>query len=284
MRLGLLTLACLSCAPPLEDQPWLVAGPRVLAVTAEPPEAAPGARVALRAVVAGPAGPMDGAEVRWWRCDQPRGFSQNEPVNPDCLAALDGAAAGADATELPLPADACARFGPDAPAAGVRPRDADATGGYYQPVGVELGEQRAFAFVRLGCQPAGISSEVAQAWRQQARANTNPRFTVQASSEGTPVGFDELAAGATVELAADWSASPEEAFPVVDPATAQLTTQLERYDVAWFVTGGTLSSARSASGAGRWTLPSEPGQGTLWALLRDSRGGVAVWVAAARWR
>ena len=281
LMLFVLCLGC--CAPALVDEPWLVTGARVVAVTAEPPEAAPGATVALRAVVARATGSIEQEGVRWASCDQPRAYSQNEPVNPNCLGALSAAPIGASATEVVLSGDICARFGPDAPSAGVRPRDPDATGGYYLPVGVQVGEAPAFAFVRLRCQPAGISFEVAQAYRRQARPNTNPTFVLSAFVEGTPTSFDALAASASVELRADWSASPEETFSVIDSATSTLTTHIERYDVSWFVTAGRLSSARSSTGTGRWQLPSAPGQGALWAVVRDNRGGVAVTAAPVSW-
>jgi hypothetical protein len=282
---ALLALPCLACAPPLADTPWLVSAPRVVGVTAEPPEAAPGATVALRAVVAGPSGPVDDAGVRWARCDEPRPFSQNEPVNLDCLAALADAGPGPPTLALALPADDCARFGPDAPSAGARPRDADATGGYFHPVGVQVGGAPGFAFVRLSCPPAGVSFDVARAYAQAARPNTNPRATVRATTAaGEALDLQALPKGAEVALEADWSATPPETFALIDAATGALATQLETYDVSWLVTAGELASARSSTGRGRWTLPSDAGQGTLWVVVRDSRGGVGVSVVAARWR
>lgn len=280
-RALLCLLLGVGCAPPLVDEPWLIGAPRVVAVTIEPPEAAPGAKVTLRAVVAGPA---ENLALRWATCEAPRAFSQNESVNPGCLAALADAPAADAVTEVQLAFDVCSRFGPDAPGAGARPRDADATGGYFQPVGVQLGEAASFAFVRLQCRPAGISFEVAQAYAAVAQPNTNPAFALRAEVEGRPVGFDELVAGAEVELRADWSATPEESFAFIDPSSGELGTQRERYDVSWFVTGGTLDQARSNCGAGRWQLPRGEGEGTLWAVLRDSRGGVSVRKTPALWR
>jgi hypothetical protein len=275
----------LACAPPLVDEPWRIDAPRVIAVTVEPPEAAPGASVALEAVVATPEGASGSAMVRWLACEVPRPFSQNGAIEAGCAAALGEQPLGPPRTELSLPASVCARFGPDAPADGVRPRDPDATGGDYLPVGVQLGERAAFAFVRLSCAPAGISFEVAQAFAREAKPNTNPSFALRATIDGAQRDLsDALPAGAAVALQADWSQSPEESFPQIDLATGELTTARERYDVAWFSTAGVLAPARSSAGQGRWQLPVEPGEGTLWAVLRDSRGGVAVRAVRVRWR
>jgi hypothetical protein len=275
----------LACAAPFDDQPWLVTAPRLLAITVEPPEAPPGARVTLTAVVADPGGAVVDAGLRWARCDLPRAFSANQAVNPECLAVVTAAPRSGLATELALPPDDCSRFGPDAPSAGVRPRDPDATGGYFHPVGVALdGDAVAFAFVRLACRPAGVPFDVAQAYAAAARPNTSPRVTVRASVAGAAADLEALPAGAEVALAADWSATPEETFPLLDPLTRELTFAVEVYDVAWFVTDGRLDRARGASGTDLWRLPLEPGQAWLWVVVRDSRGGVGVTLARARWR
>ncbi len=285
MRRGLpLLLAAAACAPPVVDEPWLIDAARVLAVTVEPPEAPPGARISLRAFVAAPGGQLDSAELHWAPCEQPRPFSQNESVNPACIGRLADAPGAGLTTVVALAIDVCARFGPDAPSEGVRPRDADATGGFYQPVGVRLDDAASFAFVRLWCRPAGISLDLAQAWARAARPNTTPTFTLLAAIAGHPARFEALPAGAAIDLFADWSSSPEELYVLVAPGSGTLQTATERYDVSWFVTTGTITSARSSSGTGRWQLPAEPGEGTLWAVLRDDRGGVAVRATSARWR
>jgi hypothetical protein len=283
MRATSLLCFVLACAPPLVDQPWLVTEPRVVAVLAEPPEVEPGRSVSLRAVIAAPAGPRDDVAVRWTRCAAPPPFSQNESTPLNCLEALGTAPEGPSALELAIPADACAVFGPDVTQAGVRPRDPDATGGYAQPIGVALGAASAFAFVRLRCRPAGVDAVVAEAFRLGYQANLNPSFELRALVDGEAVPWDGLPVGKDVELVADWSASPEESFGLVDPERHALGASVERYDVTWAVTAGAVEGARSSTGRGRWRLPSTPGEGTLWATLRDSRGGAAVVWAPARW-
>ena len=279
MRLLVLTLLLCACAPAVVDEPWRIVSPRVIAVTADPPEAAPGQHVTLTAIVAGA---ESQTELRWAPCERRRPFAQNESVERSCIGDLDDAPVGGVENDIVLSADVCARFGPDAPGEGLRPRDPDSTGGWYQLVGVKLGEASSFASVRLWCRPAGVSLEVAQAWAAAARPNTNPGFTLSASIAGQAVDFDALPAGAALDLHADWSDSPEESFVVVEDGALQQA--VERYDVSWFVTAGSLLSARSSSGTGRWVLPAEPGVGALWAVLRDDRGALAVRMSAARWQ
>ncbi|MFT3841942.1 MAG: hypothetical protein QM723_33430 [Myxococcaceae bacterium] len=270
-RLALmLALGCAGCEPELVDRTSLIEAPRIIAVIAEPPEAPPSATVQLKAVVAG----ASDATARWSVCSQPRPFSQNQAVDPECVSALNAAPATGETFALSVPSNVCRVFGPDAPSGGVRPREPDATGGYYQPVGVEL-DAPVFAFERLSCVPAGVSFDVAQAYRQQARPNLNPVFQLTA---------DSARAGASIEIHADWSGAPEERFVMIDPVSAQLVTATERYDVTWFVSAGEVGPARSSSGTTLWTLPAQPGDGTLWAVLRDSRGGVAVQSLTLSWR
>lgn len=282
---GVVALA--GCAPAMVDEPWRVTAPRVVAVVAEPAEVRPGARVVLEAVIAAPRSAIADAEVRWvrWvRCEAPVPFSQNEAGDGACHAALGDAVSQAPRTTLEIPADVCAVFGADVASAATRPRDPDATGGFYQPVAVGLGEARSTAFVRLGCRPGGLGAEAARAFEAQARPNRNPSFTLGGSVDGVSVAWLELPAGGAVDLFADWSAAPEESFPSVELSTGRLASQLERYDVTWLVTDGWLDGARSSSGRGRWRLPTLPGEGTLWAVLRDTRGGASVAEVAARWR
>jgi hypothetical protein len=278
---GLLTIA--SCAPPLADEPWRIAEPRILAVVAEPPDVEPGHSVRLEAVIGSPDGPLDGAELKWLRCEGPPPFGDERPLSQSCLDRLADAPVGSMSVEVAIPPDACAVFGPDVAKTGERPRDADATGGYFQPVAVGLGASAAVAFVRLRCQPAGVDAATAQAFRSDSRANTNPSCALEGTVAGQRADWSALPAGAELELRADWTASPEEEALWVDPSTFELTTGLERYGVSWFVTQGTLDRARSSTGQGRWRLPSAPGEAVVWAVLRDSRGGVGVAVRRARW-
>ena len=278
-----LLFSMLACAQPLVDEPWRITAPRVIGVVVEPAEIDPGGSVSLRAVVAAPGGPVDDAQLRWARCDEQRPFSQNEAITLTCLERVSTAEFGSTAAQVAIPANACAVFGPDVARAGDRPRDPDATGGYYQPVGLELEGQRSFVFVRLRCDPANVSYATAQAFRLAAKPNTNPSFSLTARVNGEAIDWSSLPSGAEIELGADWSASPEEAFPYVDPSTFELRTQVERYDVSWFVTEGAVGHARSSVGQGRWALPSTRGEATLWAVLRDNRGGSAVVTTHARW-
>jgi len=276
-------LPLIGCSPSLVDEPWLVSQRRVVAVIAEPPEVTQGSAVRLRAVIASPDGPLEDADVRWARCDEQTPFSQNESTNLSCLALLTSTPAGTASVQVTIPDRACAVFGPDVATATARPRDPDATGGYYQPIGLELDGQRSFAFERLRCDPANITNQTAQAFRQTYTPNTNPTFTLMAFLDGRRADWNALEAGRDVRLVADWSASPEESFPSIDRSTLELVTLIERYDVSWFVSVGHLDRARSSTGQASWTLPTGSGEGTVWAVLRDSRGGAAVVAQAVSW-
>ena len=185
-------LVLLGCAPPLADEPWRVTQRRVVAVLAEPPDAQPGSTVLLRAIIASPEGPVETAEVRWLRCDEQTPFSQNESTGLSCLAHLTTAPPGATTTQVTIPSSACSVFGPDVATASARPRDPDATGGYYQPIGVELDGQGSFAFERLRCNPANVTSQIAQDYRRASRPNTNPVFSLLPFVGGDPVDLSEL--------------------------------------------------------------------------------------------
>ena len=80
-----------------------------------------------------------------------------------------------------------------------------------------------------------------------------------------------------------WPDSALETFPVFDPASLSLATVRETMSVAWFATAGTMRDARTGSSSTDastvWTAPAQAATVHLWAVLRDSRGGVA-WTSA----
>lgn len=278
-------LACASCAPSLVDEPWRVEAPKVIAVVASPPEARPGETVRVRAVVASPDGPVDGAEIAWSLCTEPRPLTENGSVASKCLGPLPVVATG-PAADLALPREACALFGPDTPPGEFRPRDPDATGGYFQPFRLGLGDAGAFGFERLRCNPAGVSNDVAREFVASYRPNANPVIgSLSAIADGREVAFERLPAGGGVALTLRWTPESEEPFLVVDLQALSLASARETLQVSWFVTAGRLETARTAGDEGssssvRWDVAAEAGRGWIWAVLRDSRGGVAVAVAA----
>ena len=97
-------------------------------------------------------------------------------------------------------------------------------------------------------------------------------------------------AGATITVRADWTAESRESYPVWETATqsggtgsgGKLVTHFEALRVSWFGTGGAFAHDRSGRGETEtetfteveWKAPDAPGQVFVWAVLRDSRGGV----------
>lgn len=299
------------CAPDFGAAPSLVVSERLLAVRADPPEAAPGATVTLRALVVGPDGTRADPPVRWAWCLAPKPLTTDNSVADRCLGdgadvvlPLGGPGPAAQAT---LPADACARFGPDTPPATsgeppARPRDPDVTGGYYQPAralvsGGDVAPLAGFGFARLTCNLAAAPIEVVQAFRRRYVANRNPTLdAVRAtrSDDGSamqplrPEGDAQAAGHATVSpggslgLVARWSADSPETFPVFDREQRQLVEQREALRVSWYATAGRFEHDRtgrdgadtSLDSENEWTAPEQPGFVHLWVVLRDSRGGV----------
>ncbi len=128
------------CAPEMETDDTRVAPGQVLAVRAEPAEAAPGTPVTLSALVAGPDGSIREASLIWNVCSVRKTLTEGGAVAADCLdapaelpdagvvdaadagpaapapggAAPASAAVGAEVT-LTVPKDACRLFGPDPP-------------------------------------------------------------------------------------------------------------------------------------------------------------------------
>lgn len=267
----------------------LVTAPRVVAVQSDPAEQSPGSGVTLRAFVVGP----DGAEtppLAWSLCRTPTPATENDAVDPSCLAADGTTALGTTPAALPvtMPGDACRLFGPDAPPpmAGQpppEPRAPDVTGGYYQPVRVVLGDAATIAPVRVRCALAGASMDVAAAFAARYTPNINPTLTpLSATVDGQPVALDALPAGRDVTFTVGWSEGSPETYPVLDPQAQVLVDHREAMTVSWYVTAGTLAAERSGRGEDDaalttddvWTAPATPGPAHLYVVLRDSRGGV----------
>ncbi len=272
MRRWLLTplLALPACAPDAGPSPGLIDGVRVLAVRAEPAEAAPGSAVRLVATVADADGVIDDIAVDWAWCAAPKPPTENNAVAAACLAdGVTAIGAGGPTVESTLPADGCRLFGPESPGPGLRPRDPDVTGGYHQPVRLVVDGQTAFGAVRLRCNLAQAPLSVAQTFAAEYTANAHPALTLDGPAQATP--------GAAVAFTAE--AEPPEDYLRFDPAARALETREEQLIVSWFVTGGALDGERSDVTRGPatviWTAPAA-GRYSVIAVLRDSRGGVAV--------
>lgn len=264
--MGLLTrplwaAALLGCGVDAGPSPALLTGPRVIAIQAEPAEVAPGEAVQLSATVAG--GAVEAIEWAW--CATPKPPTENNSVDPACFGAGATAITAGGATQtVTLPADGCRLFGPESPGPGLRPRDPDITGGYYQPVILHLGAARAVGLVRLRCPLAQAPLAVAQRFAAEYSPNANPTFSLDAEE------------GAAVRLRV--RAEPPETYLRFDPVARDLVEQTEALTVSWFVSSGAVDADRTPVEDGQAAVSWRPGArpATAFAVLRDSRGGV--WV------
>jgi hypothetical protein len=276
-----------ACAPSFGPDDSLITAVRFIAVRADPAEGDPGTSITFTAFVAGPNGPVAGADVAWSFCSAPKPLTEDNIVSNACLDApsLDAAGSGPSITAA-LPADACALFGPDVSSSASRPRDPDATGGYYQPLRADLaGTDTAFELARVHCAlanaPAAAASEFAAAYT----LNLNPQLLpLKATIGGARADLTRMPAGAHAILEASWPSASAETFAYFDSVTQTVATQRESMHVAWHVTAGALdaeSTGRTSDDLetttdNAWALPEVAGTVHLWVVLRDSRGGVDV--------
>lgn len=282
---ALCTLA--ACTPDLGDPASLIQAPRILAVRSEPPEAAPSEPVHLQLYAVTPEGDVTDANAEWAFCDVPKPPVENNTVSERCLTGagrpIDGRGLSASAQ---IPDDACSLFGPQLPPQAadepLRPRDADATGGYYQPVRVRFHGLTAIGLVRIRCGLASAPQDVSAAYRAQYIPNQNPGVAdLRAESATGPLSWSDLPGDETLTLRLSLDESAAEPFVLFDPVDQALHTIREQLRVSWFCTDGSFSQATTAAQDDRtvsnqWRTPAQAARPTLWAVLRDSRGGVAV--------
>ncbi|HEX4383440.1 MAG TPA: hypothetical protein VH083_10835 [Myxococcales bacterium] len=270
MRRALLLMLAAACAPDFGSPEFLVDRSRVLAIQSVPPEGLPGSSAAYRVLLAGPTGPLDASSATWALCTSPLSLTETGTVASECLGELAQAAQGA-APALSTSANACGVFGPVPSSITRRPRNPDATGGFFQPVRVQVDGLTAFAQERLQCPLTLATLAVSVDFQQRYKANQNPvieSFTGPAS----------VAPGAQVQLTVSWPQSSAEIYPLFDPAHQQLNDTAEVLDVSWYATGGSMAQDRTTanglSSSNTWTAPSASGTVFFWAVLHDSRGGI----------
>jgi len=295
-------LAVLACRPELDERTSIVAAPRVLAVRAEPAEAAPRASVTLTALWADPTG--EAAPIDWAFCEARKPLSELGPVAARCLAHGGDAfvpLGSGSAVSGAVPEKACKNFGPEVPdatkdAPAGRPVDPDETGGYYQPVTLAAPGPNGDAFtvgnVRLTCGVVGASPEQLASLAAQSHVNQNPALDVVTADGAT---LDEttvfpVGAGAKVHLRASWadcapgapSCTGAEHFAVYDVGVRAVVPRREAVRVAWYASGGAFDEEANGRDEpdeapfveNAWTAPATPGKARLWLVVRDARGGV----------
>ncbi|HEY4238580.1 MAG TPA: hypothetical protein VGM88_02150 [Kofleriaceae bacterium] len=271
MRSLFLILALAACDDALDQRLAIVDQPRVLAILSEPAEAKPGDTVAFTAIAGGPDGALDAAPS-WSFCIAPKPPTQDAAVSAACTGSGSLVAIGDSAA---LPTDACTLFGPDVTMADFRPRDPDSTGGYYQPVRADALGAIAFGFPRITCDLPTAPGDVAHDYQLHYVANANPTLD--------PIALPPLAADTDVTLTASWPAAAAESYLYYDLDSQTLVTRREAMRISWLATGGALAVDATAvaeddpatSASTTWHTPAS-GPVTLWFVLRDSRGGVAV--------
>ncbi|WP_394847793.1 hypothetical protein LZC95_10060 [Pendulispora brunnea] len=274
-----------ACKPDLDERESSIESPRILAIVSEPPEARPGEAVQYTAVVATREGPELGAPIQWAYCATPKLLTENGSVSPECTreGVRPLAASGPRITAPTLP-DACALFGPDVPPGGFRPRDADGTGGYYQPLRASWAGLTAFARQRVTCNLANAPADVTLEFRRRYMVNKNPRLgELSARVGGEPRALDHLPLGRDVEFTVAWPPEDAESYVSVDPATQSIVPRREAMRVSWYATAGTFATDRTGRTEAEldtftnnvWSIETAAPRIHLWVVLRDSRGGSA---------
>ncbi len=310
----LAALACsVGCVPTFDDHLSLIESPKVLAVSSEPAEAAPGDQVQLTALVATP--DVDGAtpKLSWGLCIARKPLTELGPVNPVCVQAPElapgsivplGTGSSVSATVPSNPVDACRLFGPSLPEpmngepAG-RPVDPDPTGGYYQPIGVTLLEDSVTTLgaVRIFCPPSGLDQDEAGAFNENYKRNVNPIIDsvllVSDSGASSPLPDEpetlHLSPGQVVQLEATWAAcsdgppcSGAESYVVFNSDSRELDQKHESIRISWYATAGRFENAVTgrdetefaiSNTDNTWTAPTDSKQVRLWLVIRDARGG-----------
>ncbi len=284
-RVVVLLAAATSCVPALSGSDALVTGARILAIKAEPAEAAPGAKVTFTALVASPGGTVSGAPVAWDFCTAQKPITEDNVVSSACLGSRSLVAAGVGPkTTASTPAKGCTLFGPDTGSTGFRPHDPDSTGGFYQPLRAALtGAPDAFALPRIHCDLPNASADAAAAFAKAYKLNLNPQLQpLTAKLNGSAVALGSIPAGAKVTLEASWPASSAETFAYFDPSSQTVTTEREAMQVAWYASDGTFdteSTGRASNDTATtsddgWQAPDAVQTTHVWIVLHDSRGGL----------
>jgi hypothetical protein len=217
--------AVAACKPNLNDTVSIITSPQIVAVQAQPAEAAPGKTTRLTALYVGPSGAIGNGAVDWAFCDERKPLAELEPVSPLCLepsGAWFVPIGGGDSVVGTIPGDACQQFGPDVPQPQPnqppgRPVDPDPTGGYYQPIRVRAagatGNVIAVGEMRLSCSLANAGADVSASYAQRYHVNANPAVVSLGPKGGMPwvtsdAGSNTVAPGTRVELEVAWPVCP----------------------------------------------------------------------------
>jgi hypothetical protein len=216
--------------------------------------------------------------------------------------------------EAPMLDNACSLFGPIAPPVegdqpAIQPRSPDITGGYYLPVRVSItipvdlrrpgmatpDTLVGFALERISCGLANAPAADLMEYNKTYKRNQNPTIAQLTWRQGSgdalrlepvvPGAFPVTQisqSGGPVEFELSWPDAAAETYPTFDIGARELYRTREAMRVAWFVTSGKFdydTTGRTEYDYGlavtnSWTMDTV-GPVNLWAVLHDSRGGVA---------
>ena len=293
----ILFILATACALPDFTQEWLVDRTRVLAIQAEPPEAASGQLVTLSALVVDPNGEPEAA---WVACTMPVDCPDFEAVQS--LAAADTSA---------MSAEELAAWQADAAAAGF--------------LGFGAGLSPTLVVSGVGA-PPGDTGIPDTGLRDTADTASTDSGSVSMGSElvlivdalpvGKALGDVTLGDPKATEVASKGLTVSDSATPNQNPGVASLTvdgddaatvsrgssaslkatltdgsaesyldedgeTQTEEPTVSYYVAAGSLmqSSAAADEPEVSWTAPESAGTVNVWVVVRDGRGGMS-WASA----
>ena len=265
-----------ACHEPSDARPSRVLAPRILAISAEPAEAKAGTEASYRVLAVDAAGELSDEPAHWSYCKTRKASGDPRIVAPSCAQTAQAPFDDEGTTVFGrVPADACERFGPSA-LTGDRPNDADATGGFYQPLRVEVDGVTAVGLHRIACPLPNVPRELVFELRERYVLNENP--VIEALDAAAVVDRGE-----SLRLALAVSDDSAERFVLYDANSVTIVTARESLRAAWYATGGELEHERSnvaltdnrLRAQNTWVAPRQRGRVQLWVVLRDSRGGVA---------
>jgi hypothetical protein len=277
--LSVLGLGLLDCQTRFDRPASLVDQIRVLAIVLDPPETVPTGRVRAEVLVTGPNGRVTEPAPNWSLCVRGPELAAYNSVADACALPSEGALEYLGvgfALDLVVPSSACSSFGSETPPSGrdgrlIRPVDPDATGGYFQPVRIDVGAAVAFGGPRLSCALPRASADVVRTFRERYLPNRNP---VMLPLELPPT----APRGSRLTVVVRVAEGSRERYVVYDPRTGTLADRTEVIDARFFTTAGSFSSdATSGDGelVDELTLPDAPERVSVWVVVRDERGGAA---------
>lgn len=280
----MLFILAMACSTSDFTQEWLVDRTRVLAIQAEPPEAASGQVVSLSALVVDPDGEPEAA---WVACLMPVACPDYPSVqelaaaDTSAMSAEELAAWQADATTAgflgfgaglsptlivngggPPPGDTASTDTGAIAASSELTLIVDAV-----PVGKALGD------VTLGDPEATEVASKSLTVSDSTTPNQNPAIATFGVDGADAATVDRGGSASLTATLADGSA---ESYLDDDGET-----QTEAPTVNYYVSGGTLmqSSAAANEPEVSWTAPDSAGTINVWVVVRDGRGGMA-WASA----